>query len=79
MINNLDKIDFNNIRNLIPSFIIIITIPFTVSIPNGIIFGITIYLLINIPIILIDYIINKINNYDNNDDEIGESLLLNIE
>ena len=62
MISNVKNIDWEDYSISIPSYILIITMPFSLSIPNGIIFGFIFYIIINISILLIDYLISKCKN-----------------
>lgn len=56
MMKNITDIDFEDIRNAVPSFLTIIIMPLTLSIANGIGVGIISYFVIN----LLIYIINRI-------------------
>ena len=75
MISSVKNIDWENYSISIPSYILIITMPFSLSIPNGIIFGFIFYIIINVSIWLIDFLIskckcknnNEINSEDNNE------------
>jgi len=62
MIGDVKNIDWEDYSISIPSYILIITMPFSLSIPNGIIFGFIFYIIINISILLIDYLISKCKN-----------------
>jgi len=68
MIGNVRNIDWEDYSISIPSYILIITMPFSLSIPNGIIFGFIFYIIINISIYLIDCFISK---YRRNEENIG--------
>ena len=59
MIGNVKNIDWEDYSISIPSYILIITMPFSLSIPNGIIFGFIFYIIINVSIYLIDCFISK--------------------
>jgi len=64
MIGNVKNIDWEDYSISIPSYILIITMPFSLSIPNGIIFGFTFYIIINVSICLINYFISKCRRND---------------
>ena len=68
MIGSVKNIDWEDYSISIPSYILIITMPFSLSIPNGIIFGFIFYIIINISIYLIDCFISK---YRRNEENIG--------
>jgi len=84
MISNVKNIDWDDYSISIPSFITIITMPFTLSIPNGIVFGLSFYLIINGCIYLINLFLSKcrkkneviLKNYEENlENNYTESLL----
>ena len=71
MIGNVRNIDWDDYSISIPSYILIITMPFSLSIPNGIIFGFIFYIIINVSIYLIDCFISK---YSKNEEIVSENI-----
>ena len=71
MIGNVKNIDWEDYSISIPSYILIITMPFSLSIPNGIIFGFIFYIIINVSIYLIDCFISK---YSKNEEIVSENI-----
>jgi len=74
MIGNVKNIDWENYSISIPSYILIITMPFSLSIPNGIIFGFIFYIIINVTIYLINYLISKCKN--NNEENLENQYVI---
>ena len=48
MLDSLRKIDFDNFEEMIPALMVVIIMPFTYSIANGIAWGIVLYTLIKL-------------------------------